>query len=149
MAFDKGVTSFAKLQPRMQVQHPSKELRAKVSVWFYAFDLLNAETYDTRQLPLRYRKHLLQSTIEFKDRLRFTEHREMEGEAYYREACKQGWEGIIAKNGDSAYVSALSRDWLKFKCVNEQEFVIGGYTILKGVVRISAPCWWAIMSAGN
>ena len=132
VAFDKGVTSFAKLQPRMQVQRPSEELRARVPVWFYAFDLLNAETYDTRQLPLRYRKDLLQSTIEFKDRLRFTEHREMEGEAYYREACKQGWEGIIGKNGDSVYVSARSRDWLKFKCINEQEFVIGGYTDPQG-----------------
>jgi hypothetical protein len=38
------------------------------------------------------------------------------------------WEGVIAKNGDSVYVSRRTRDWLKFKCSKEQEFVIGGYT---------------------
>lgn len=40
--------------------------------------------------------------------------------------------GVIAKNGESVYVSARSRDWLKFKCINEQEFVIGGYTDPQG-----------------
>jgi ATP-dependent DNA ligase len=56
------------------------------------------------------------------------EHRETEGEAYYRRACRSGWEGVIAKDGDSVYVSRRTRDWLKFKCSKEQEFVIGGYT---------------------
>ena len=60
--------------------------------------------------------------------MRFTEHRETEGEAYFREACGKGWEGIIAKNADSAYLSTRSRDWRKFKCLNQQEFVIVGYT---------------------
>ena len=40
--------------------------------------------------------------------------------------------GVIAKNGERVYVSARSRDWLKFKCINEQEFVIGGYTDPQG-----------------
>jgi len=39
---------------------------------------------------------------------------------------------VIAKNADSEYVHSRSRDWLKFKCVNEQEVVIGGYTDPKG-----------------
>jgi len=43
-----------------------------------------------------------------------------------------GWEGIIAKDGDSVYASGRSTDWLKFKCLNEQEFVVGGYTDPKG-----------------
>jgi ATP-dependent DNA ligase len=77
---------------------------------------------------LRYRKKLLRNSFDFKGSLRFTNHREIEGEAYYRQACRRGWEGVIAKNGDSAYVSKRTRDWLKFKCVKEQEFVIGGYT---------------------
>jgi ATP-dependent DNA ligase len=64
--------------------------------------------------------------------LRFSEHCETEGEAYYRKACKRGWGGIIAKNGDSVYVSRRTRDWLKFKCQQEQEFVIGGYTDPRG-----------------
>jgi bifunctional non-homologous end joining protein LigD len=132
VTFDGEVTSFAKLQQRMQLEHPSEELRRKVPVWFYAFDLLHLDGRDTRQLPLRERKKLLATAMHFGDPLRFTKHRETEGEAYFREACRKGWEGIIAKNADSAYLSTRSRDWLKFKCLNQQEFVIAGYTDPQG-----------------
>lgn len=131
VAFENGITSFAKLQQRMQVQHPSK-LRQHVPVSFYAFDLPFFALHDFRQLPLRYRKALLKKAIRFEEPLRFTEHRDTEGEAYYREACQRRWEGIIAKNGDSGYISRRSRQWLKFKCVHEQEFVIAGYTDPQG-----------------
>jgi bifunctional non-homologous end joining protein LigD len=132
VAFENGITSFARLQQRMQIQEPSPDLRRRVPVWFYAFDLPFLAAYDLRQVPLRYRKSLLGATLEFEGPVRLTEHRETEGEAYYREACERRWEGVIAKNGDSAYVSERSRQWLKFKCVNEQEFVIAGYTDPQG-----------------
>jgi bifunctional non-homologous end joining protein LigD len=128
VAFKGGLTSFAKLQQRMQVQQPSAQLRREVPVWFYAFDLMYLASYDTREVPLRYRKGLLAKALDFKDPLCFTEHRNKDGETYYREACKKRWEGVMAKDGDSVYVSKRSRDWLKFKCINQQEFVIGGYT---------------------
>ena len=41
--------------------------------------------------------------------------------------------GVIAKRYDSLYVSTRSKDWLKFKCVSEQELVIGGYTEPQGI----------------
>ena len=129
---DDGVTSFAKLQQRMQVEHPSAELLRRVPVWLYVFDLLYLDHYDIREVPLRYRKEVLRNAFEFRDSLRFTEHCEREGEAYYQAACGRGWEGVIAKNGDSVYVSRRTRDWLKFKCKQEQEFVIGGYTDPRG-----------------
>lgn len=132
VAFDGEVTSFSKLQGRMQVAQPSAELRRQIPVFLYAFDLLYIDGYDLRGVPLRYRKDLLRTSIEFRDPVRFTEHRETEGEAYYAEACRRGWEGILAKNGESEYVSGRSREWLKFKCVCEQEFVIGGYTDPQG-----------------
>jgi bifunctional non-homologous end joining protein LigD len=132
VTFQNGITSFAKLQARMQVTNPSAELIRRVPVWFYLFDLLYLDRYDTRDVPLRYRKELLRKTFEFKGYLQFTEHRETEGEAYYRKACRNGWEGVIAKNGESVYVSRRTRDWLKFKCIHEQEFVIGGYTEPQG-----------------
>jgi bifunctional non-homologous end joining protein LigD len=132
VTFERGVASFAKLQPRMQVDRPSTELRCRVPVWFYAFDLLYFAMYDARQVPLRYRRALLRKALNFNDPLRLTECRETEGEAYYRKACSKRWEGVVAKNGDSVYVSQRSRNWLKLKCVNEQEFVIGGYTEPKG-----------------
>lgn len=132
VTFEGHVTSFARLQQRMQVQHHSEELRTRVPVWFYLFDLLGLEGYDLRQLPLRQRRKLLADAFDFKDPLRITEHRETKGEAYFKQACRKRWEGIIAKNADSVYVSGRSSDWLKFKCINEQEFVIGGYTEPKG-----------------
>jgi bifunctional non-homologous end joining protein LigD len=132
VAFNGAITSFAKLQPRMQVEHPSADLIRKVPVWFYLFDLLYLDRYDIRQVPLRYRKEVLRNAFDFQDPLRFTEHRNTEGEPYYRRACRKGWEGVIAKNGDSVYVSRRTRDWLKFKCKQEQEFVVGGYTDPRG-----------------
>jgi bifunctional non-homologous end joining protein LigD len=128
VTFKDGITSFAKLQQRMQVEHPSADLLRRVPVWLYLFDLLYLGHYDTRRVPLRDRKQVLRIAFDFEGSLRFTEHRETEGESYYRHACRNGWEGVIAKNGDSVYVSKRTRDWLKFKCSHEQEFVIGGYT---------------------
>src|SRR3982074_2126909 len=89
VTFKDGITSFAKLQERMQVEHPSADLVSRVPVCLYLFDLLYLDRYDTRQVPLRYRK--------FRESLRFTKHRETDGEAYYRKACRSGWEGVIAK----------------------------------------------------
>jgi bifunctional non-homologous end joining protein LigD len=132
VTFDGDITSFAKLQARMQVAHPPADLIRKVPVWFYLFDLLYLDRYDIRRVPLRYRKEVLRNAFDFQGSLRFTEHIKTEGEAYYRAACQKGWEGVIAKNGDSVYVSRRTRDWLKFKCNQEQEFVIGGYTDPRG-----------------
>jgi bifunctional non-homologous end joining protein LigD len=106
--------------------------RAEVPVYMYVFDVLWADGRDVRALPLRERKRLLRGLLSFRDPLRFTEHRDTDGEAYWREACGNGWEGIVAKRADSPYRPGRTRDWLKFKCENEQEFVIGGYTDPRG-----------------
>jgi len=132
VAFKSDVTSFALLQQRMQVEHPSAQLIRRVPVRLCLFDLIYLDQYDTRQLPLRHRKELLRRSFQFRHPLRFTRHCDTEGEAYYRDACRLGWEGVIAKNAEALYVSGRTRDWLKFKCVKEQEFVIVGYTDPEG-----------------
>src|SRR5437763_779035 len=58
--------------------------------------------------------------------------RKRDGEQYWQQACRRGWEGVIAKRADARYRSGRSSDWLKFKCENAQEFVIGGYTDPQG-----------------
>src|SRR5205814_7445246 len=83
-------------------------------------------------LPLRERKRLLRDVVAFGGPLRFTTHRNADGEAAYRHACASGWEGVIAKRADSPYRATRSRDWLKLKCVRSQELVIGGWTAPKG-----------------
>jgi len=59
-------------------------------------------------------------------------HRNRDGESYFKEACKKGWEGVIAKRAASEYQHKRSADWLKFKCAEGQELVIGGFTAPKG-----------------
>ena len=127
VAFRGAETSFELLQSRIHVVRPDATLLRKVPVFYYIFDVLYAGGRDIRPLPLRERKTVL-ALLAFRDPLRYTEHRDNDGEAYYAEACRQGWEGLIAKRADAPYQAGRSRDWLKFKCETNQEFVIGGFT---------------------
>ncbi len=132
VAFEDGLSSFPRLQGRLGIKDPDEARDSDIPVYLYLFDLLYYDGHDLRALPLRARKQLLKKALEFDDPLRFTSHRNEDGEAYYRQACDKGWEGVIAKRADSPYRSSRSRDWLKFKCVNRQELVIGGYTDPEG-----------------
>jgi bifunctional non-homologous end joining protein LigD len=128
VAIDKGETKFELLQHRLGVINPSKDLLAGTPAYYYLFDVLWAGGRDTRPLPLLERKPILRGLLSFDDPLRYTEHRDTEGEAFYREACANGWEGLIAKRADSRYRAGRTKDWLKFKCLSGQEFVVGGFT---------------------
>ena len=132
VAFEGKVTSFSRLQQRIGLTDPRAARNSGVKVYLYLFDLLHLQGYDITGLALRTRKALLRDCMRFADPLRFTAHRNESGEAYYAHACDKGWEGIIAKRADSRYRHSRSRDWLKFKCVNRQELVIGGYTDPQG-----------------
>jgi DNA ligase D-like protein (predicted ligase) len=128
VAFDRGETKFARLQQRLGVRHPGPDLLTQVPVQYYVFDVVWADGRDVRPRPLVERKQILRDLLTFADPLRFTEHIATNGEAYYRQACASGWEGVIAKRADAPYRAGRSRDWLKFKCDSGQEFVIGGFT---------------------
>ena len=128
VAFSESVTSFSRLQGRMQIRDPDEARDSGIAVYYYLFDILNLDGRDVTALPLRVRKSLLRDALDWDDPLRFTPHRNEEGEAWLEEACRKGWEGLIAKRADSEYVHARSRSWLKFKCVARQEFVVGGWT---------------------
>ena len=123
VAFDGAQTSFARLAARA---------REPVPVFFYLFDLLWMDGCDVRGLTLRTRKRLLRDALTFGDPLRWTAHRNRDGEAMFADACRKGWEGVIAKRADSPYRATRSRDWLKFKCEAGQELVIGGFTAPHG-----------------
>jgi len=130
VAFEGDKTSFSRLQGRMQIRNRQAAMRSNIKVFYYLFDLLYLGGYDVAGLELRHRKMLLMNLFsEEPERLvRYTEHREEEGLAYFKDACAEGWEGLIAKRASSPYSSKRSRDWLKFKCSYGQELVIGGYT---------------------
>ena len=123
VAFEGSETSFARLVERQQHW---------VRVFLYVFDILWLEGHDVRPLPLRTRKRLLRAALDFHGEVRWTQHRNRDGEALFKEACRKGWEGLIAKRADSPYVATRSKDWLKFKCEHGQELVIGGFTEPRG-----------------
>ena len=50
------------------------------------------------------------------------------GEELFREICKAGGEGLIAKAANAPYRGERSRNWLKVKCIQRQEFVIIGWS---------------------
>jgi bifunctional non-homologous end joining protein LigD len=120
---ENGSTSFADLQAAFQegVRKP---------LTYFVFDLLHLNGHSTRGLPLVERKKLLERLMEGAgDFLRFGEHIASNGEAVFQKACEMQLEGIISKRAASTYSSGRSGDWLKLKCVHEQEFVIGGFTL--------------------
>jgi DNA ligase D-like protein (predicted ligase) len=124
VAFSGRQTSFARLQGRGR--------GARVPIFFYVFDLIHLDGHDVTRLPLSRRKSLLRRALAFGDPLRFLPHRAEHGERYHREACQKGWEGIIAKRASAPYTSGRSGDWLKLKCVADQELVIAGFTDPRG-----------------
>jgi bifunctional non-homologous end joining protein LigD len=132
VALEGDATSFGRLQQRLGVRDPGPDLIKRVPVCYYLFDVLWAGGQDVRRLPLRERKPVLSQLLAFDGRVRFAEHRDGNGEPYWVQACEQGWEGLIAKRAASPYLAGRTKDWLKFKCVNSQEFVIGGYTDPRG-----------------
>jgi bifunctional non-homologous end joining protein LigD len=104
---------------------------ARTSLRYYVFDVLSVNDTDVRGFPLLERKKLLRA-IKLSGPLRRTTTRTGDAEQLRRESCEAGWEGLIAKKADAPYRGGRSRDWLKLKCSNEQEFVVAGYTEPKG-----------------
>lgn len=132
VAFEGELTSFGKLQNRMKLNNPESARDSGIPVYYYVFDILHLDGYDVCGVPLRQRKKLLRRMLDFNDPLRFTEHRDRDGESFFQEVCPKGWEGIIAKDAGAPYVHSRSRKWLKLKCVKNQEVVIGGFTEPQG-----------------
>jgi bifunctional non-homologous end joining protein LigD len=132
VAFDGSRTSFERLQGRMGIHDPRLARMTGIPVFLYLFDLLEFDGHDLTGLPLRRRKAALRRAFSFHGPVRYTPHRNERGEDLFAAACEKGWEGLIAKRGDSPYVHSRSRDWLKLKCSFEQELVIGGFTAPQG-----------------
>lgn len=97
---------------------------------FYAFDLMWQDGTDLRRRPLEDRKALLETLLrDAKDPLRYSRHFDDDGALVLRHACRLSLEGVISKKRNSQYGSGRSRVWIKSKCAERQEFVIGGYTL--------------------
>jgi bifunctional non-homologous end joining protein LigD len=80
---------------------------------FFAFDLLAAEGYDARPLPLTRRKELLASAVPKVGAVRYLDHIDVQGEAFHKQVSALGLEGVIAKKADQPYRAGRSANWLK------------------------------------
>ncbi|WP_168120425.1 DNA ligase D [Paenibacillus sp. HB172176] len=97
---------------------------------YIVFDLLALDGMDIRKHPLTERKERLEALMKNAPRsLYFSRHIRGSGKESFAAACKAGMEGIIGKKPDSVYSGARNGDWIKLKCENRQEFVIGGYSL--------------------
>ncbi len=128
VAFQGDQTSFSRLQQRLGTSAPSREQVAAYPVVYCVFDLLEIDGEVLTHLPLDERRARLTGAIRPSAALQLSEAWRDNAQRRFDEACRSGWEGLIAKRAGAPYVSGRSKDWLKLKCVWEQEFVIGGYT---------------------
>jgi bifunctional non-homologous end joining protein LigD len=120
---ENGTTSFADLQAAFQEGE-------KKPLTYFVFDLLHLNEHSVRGLTLGERKNMVARVVEGSGEfLRFSEHIEGGGGEVFKRACELHAEGIVSKRAASKYSSGRSGDWLKLKCVHEQEFVIGGFTL--------------------
>jgi bifunctional non-homologous end joining protein LigD len=130
----KGVSRFHLIQPRIANSDPNAvaHLARSTPVVYFVFDLLYLDGYDLRGVDLIGRRRLLEQILTPNDVLRLSEAFPGAGEPMLEAAREHGLEGILAKHATSGYESKRSREWLKIKIVNEQEFVIGGFTDPQG-----------------
>lgn len=119
-----GTTSFQALQNELSGR--------KDRLLYYVFDLLYLDGYDLTGVAVEERKALLERLVARTaagGRVRYSDHAFGEGKLFWEQACNLGLEGAVSKKRGSLYRPGVrGREWLKTKCLHQQEFVIGGYT---------------------
>jgi bifunctional non-homologous end joining protein LigD len=128
-----GVSNFSALQAALA------EGNAAQPAVFYAFDLMYLDGYDLRGASLDDRKAALHALLARFPHpgVQFSEHILDDGPAMVEHACRLGLEGVVSKKRGARYRSGRGGAWLKIKCINSSEFVIGGYmpsTAMRGAI---------------
>ncbi|SFW21293.1 DNA ligase D [Nitrosovibrio sp. Nv17] len=125
----KGIPDFQALQNAFE--HGRTQ-----DIVYHLFDLPFHQGHDLRQSPLAERRRLLERLVAGRGHgsgaVRFSESFSAPGRDILASACRMGLEGVIGKRQGSFYVSRRSREWVKLKCGQRQEFVVGGYTDPRG-----------------
>lgn len=116
-----GATDFSALQADLSEGRSDRFV-------YYVFDLLHLDCHDLTPLPLKDRKDLLEKLVgENGDKVRYSAHFEDDGALVLRHACRLSLEGVVSKLKNAPYHSGRTRDWIKSKCLERQEFVVGGF----------------------
>ncbi|NVH73716.1 DNA ligase D [Paraburkholderia sp. JPY432] len=108
--------------------------RSTSDIVLFVFDLLWLNGADVRERPLRERRALLRKVMQEMEGplLRFSDDFAEDPGSLVASACKMQLEGIIGKRADAPYRSGRSTDWIKLKCNLRQEFVVAGFSRVKG-----------------
>ena len=120
-----GRSSFQALQNAFDVGRDSE-------IVYYVFDAPFLAGQDLRRLPLAERKQRLRKAFKDSATVRFSADLEGDAAQVLEQACKLGLEGLIGKQAESVYVSGRAKSWIKLKCRQRQDFVIGGFTAPAG-----------------
>jgi len=126
-----GIPSFKLLQTRINLvsQSQIKTSAERLPATFYAFDLLYLDGRILMGERLEERKRLLKEILKESPRLKYSDHVEGDGEAWFSAAKEKGIEGVIAKKKGSRYEPGeRSAEWLKIRVETRDDFVIGGWT---------------------
>jgi len=100
---------------------------------YFVFDILWCDGRDLREMPLVERKKILRSVIPTNSLIRYSDHVENKGEAFFRQVQRNHLEGIVAKDTSSSYrENVRGSSWLKIKTHLRQEVVIAGFTEPRG-----------------
>jgi bifunctional non-homologous end joining protein LigD len=114
---------------------PSEEGR-RAPLVYEVFDLLQHERRSLLKVPLEDRKRLLRALLRDHPRVRFADHVERDGHAFFEAAKASRLEGIVAKHRRSRYEPGRrTQTWLKIKVRPEQELVVGGWTPGEGSAK--------------
>jgi bifunctional non-homologous end joining protein LigD len=116
-------------KPSFQLLQATLKDRRGANLAYYAFDLLTDRGEDIRKLSNSERKERLAALLEgVSPPILYGDHVIGRGGALLKEVCKQGGEGIVSKKASAAYSGTRTRNWLKVKCIQRQEFVIIGWS---------------------
>ena len=122
VALDKEkVSSFAQLKNALS--------KTGADLSYYVFDLLFLDGKNLMNEKLIDRKSLLEPLVTKLPRVFYSEHFFSENDEFMKHACSLRLEGVISKLANAPYHSGRGKGWLKTKCHQRQEFVIGGYTL--------------------
>ena len=119
----------AKGKPDFQLLQSTLKDSKGANIAFYAFDLLVDRGKDIKKLPNLERKERLAALLKgVPSPILYGDHVIGKGEALFDAICAEAGEGIISKRANAPYRGARTRNWLKIKCTNRQEFVIVGWS---------------------
>ncbi|MDR5763114.1 DNA ligase D [Caballeronia sp. LZ035] len=124
----------ASSKPDFNALQNAFDRRSTADIVLYVFDLLWLNGNDIREQPLRSRRALLHKLMQSVESplLRYSDDFAEDPASLVASACKMKLEGIIGKRADGPYRSGRSNEWIKLKCNLRQEFVIGGFSRVKG-----------------